>query len=69
MGRCNRLVDMNEIYVHTKIARKEQPAIRLQHIEEKFGGLTEPKKGHACTQHRVLTDHLDDMDGPSIRHR
>jgi hypothetical protein len=38
---------MNEVYVYTKTARKEQPVIRLRHMEEKFGGLTVPKKGRA----------------------
>ena len=38
-------------------------------MEERFGGLTVPKKGRACTQHRVPTDHLADMDGLNIRHR
>jgi hypothetical protein len=31
MGRSNRFVDMNEVYAHTKTARKEQPAICLRH--------------------------------------
>jgi hypothetical protein len=35
-------------------------------MEERFGGLTVPKKGCARTQHGVPTDHLADMDGPSI---
>jgi hypothetical protein len=69
MGKSNRLVDMNEVYVHTKIACKEQTTICLWHIEERFGGLTMPKKGHACTQHGVPTDHSADMDGPNIRCR
>jgi hypothetical protein len=66
MGRSNRLADMNDVYVHTKIARKEQPVIRLQHMEEKFGGLTVPKKGRASTQHGVPTNQLADMDGPNV---
>jgi hypothetical protein len=53
--------------VHTKMARKEQPAIRLRHMEEKLGGLTVPKKGHVRTQHRVPTDQLAAMDSPNIR--
>jgi hypothetical protein len=69
MGRSDRLADMNEVYVHTKTARKEQLAIRLRHIEEKFGGLTVRKKGRVCTQHGVSTDHLVDMDGPNIHCR
>jgi hypothetical protein len=32
MGRSNRFADMNEVYVHTKTARKEQPAICLWHM-------------------------------------
>jgi hypothetical protein len=60
---------MNEVYVHMKIARKEQPAICLRHMEERFGGLTVPKKGRVCTQHGVPTDHLTDMDGPNIHRR
>jgi hypothetical protein len=69
MGRSNRLADMNELYVHTKIAHKEQPAICLRHMEEKFGGLTVRKTGRARTQHRVPTDYLVDMDGLNIRRR
>jgi hypothetical protein len=40
------VTNMSEVYVHTKIARKEQLAICLWHMKEKFGGLTVPKKGH-----------------------
>ena len=69
MERSDRLVNMNEVYVHTKTTRKEQLAICLRHMEERFGGLTVPKKGRAGTQHGVLTDHLVDMDGPNIRRR
>jgi hypothetical protein len=58
---------MNEVYVHTKTTRKEQLAICLRHMEERFGGLTVPKKGRARTQHGVLTNHLADMDSPNIR--
>jgi hypothetical protein len=32
MRRSNRFVDMNEIYVRTETARKEQPAIRMRHM-------------------------------------
>jgi hypothetical protein len=53
--------------MHTKTARKEQPMIHLRHMEEKFGGLTVRKKGRACTQHRVPTNYLADMDGLNIR--
>jgi hypothetical protein len=49
MGGSNRFVDMNEVHVHTKTVRTEQPAIHLRHVEEKFGGLTVPKKGRART--------------------
>jgi hypothetical protein len=69
MGRGNRLANINEVYVHTKIARKEQPAICLRHMEETFGGLTMPKKGRARTQHGVPTNQLADMDGPNVRCR
>ena len=31
-GRSNRFADMNEVYAHTEVARKEQPAIRLWHM-------------------------------------
>jgi hypothetical protein len=67
MGRGNRLADMNEVYVHMKTARKKQPAICFRHMEEKFGGLTVPKKGRARTQHGVPTNQLADMDGPNVR--
>jgi hypothetical protein len=60
---------MNEVYVHTKITHKEQLTICLLHMEERFGGLTMPKKGRACTQHGIPTDHLADMDGPNIHRR
>jgi hypothetical protein len=66
MERSDRLADMNKVYVHTKSARKEQLAICLRHMEERFGGLTVPKKGRVCTQHGVPTNHLADMDGPNI---
>jgi hypothetical protein len=49
MGKSDRLTDMNDVYVHTKIACKEQPTLCLLHMEERFGGLTVPKKGHART--------------------
>jgi hypothetical protein len=68
MGRSNHLADMNEVYVHMKTAHKEQSAIHLQHMKDKFGGLTIQKKGRVCTQHEVPTNHLADMDGPNIRH-
>jgi hypothetical protein len=56
-----------EVYVRIEAACKEQPAICLRHMEEKFGGLTVRKKGHAHTQHGVLTNHLADMDGLNVR--
>ena len=59
MGRSVRLADMNEVYVYTKTARKDQLVIHLWHMEEKFGGLTLPKKGRACTEHG---------DGPNVCH-
>jgi hypothetical protein len=55
--------------VHMKTAHKEQPTICLRHMEEKFGGLTMPKKRRARTQHGVPTNQLADMDGPNICHR
>ena len=67
MGRSNRLADMNEVYVQMKTARKEQPAICLRHMDEKFGGLTMPKKGCARTQHEIPTSQLADMDGLNVR--
>jgi hypothetical protein len=67
MGMSDRLADMNKVYVYTKTARKEQPMIHLQHMEEKFGGLTMPKKGRTRTQHGVLTNQLVDMNGSNIR--
>jgi hypothetical protein len=42
--------------------------ICLRHMEEKFGGLTVRKKGHACTQCGVHTNHLANMDGPNVCH-
>jgi hypothetical protein len=32
MGRSNRLVDINEMYVHMETAHKEQPVICLRYI-------------------------------------
>ena len=32
MGKSDNLADMNEVYVRTKTTRKEQPVIRLQHM-------------------------------------
>jgi hypothetical protein len=61
-------VDMSEVYVRIKAARKEQLAIHLWHMKERFGGLTLRKKGCACTQHGVPTDYLADMDGLNVRH-
>jgi hypothetical protein len=55
--------------VHMKTAHKKQPAIHLRHMEEKFGGLTVPKKGCERTQHRVPNNQLADMDGPNVRRR
>jgi hypothetical protein len=66
MGRSDRLIDMNEVYVYTKTTCKEQLTIHLRHMEERFGSLTVWKKGRVCTQHEVPTDHLADMDGPNI---
>jgi hypothetical protein len=67
MGMNDHLVDMNEVYKHTKTTYKEQPAICLWHMDERFGSVTVPKKGRVRTQHRVLIDHLAKMDGPNIR--
>jgi hypothetical protein len=69
MGRGNHLADMNEVYVHTKTTRKEQLAICLRHMEERFGDLIVPKKGCVRTQHEVPTNYLADMDGPNIHCR
>jgi hypothetical protein len=69
MGRSDRLADMNEVYVYMKTTHKEQLLICLRHMEERFGGLTVPKKGCSRTQHGVPTDHLADMDGLNIRRR
>jgi hypothetical protein len=60
---------MNEVYMHTKTTRKEQSVICLQHMEEKFSGLTVRKKGCARTQHGVPTNQLANMDGPNVRRR
>jgi ribosomal protein S15P/S13E len=38
-------------------------------MEERFGGLTMPKKGCARTQHSVPINHLADMDGSNICRR
>ena len=32
MGRSNRFADMDEVYMHTKIAHKEQQTICLRHM-------------------------------------
>jgi hypothetical protein len=62
MRRATRLADINEVYVHTEAAYKEQLAIRLRHMEERFGSLIRQKKEHARIQHEVPTDHLANMD-------
>jgi hypothetical protein len=69
MGRNDHLASMNKVYMHIETSHKEQPTIRLEHIEERFDGLTVRKKGHARTQHGVPTDHLADMDGPKVCRR
>ena len=38
-------------------------------MEERFGGLTTPKKGRAHTQQGVPTDHLANMDDSNIHRR
>jgi hypothetical protein len=60
---------MNKVYMCTEASHKEQQAISLWHMEEKFGGLTMWKKGCVHTQHGVPTDHLANMDCPKVRHR
>jgi hypothetical protein len=55
--------------VHTKTTRKEQPAICLRHMEEKFGGLTVSNKGHERNQHGVPTNQLADMEGLNVCRR
>ena len=69
MGRSDHLVNINEVYVSTEASPKEKLTICLQHIEERFGGLTMGKKERARTQHGVPTDHLANMNDLSIRRR
>jgi hypothetical protein len=38
-GEGNHLVDMDEVYVRTKAAHKDQPVICLWHMKERFGGI------------------------------
>jgi hypothetical protein len=48
------VADTNEVYVCTEVACKEQSAICLWHMKDRFGGLTVRKKGRVRTQHEVL---------------
>jgi hypothetical protein len=66
MERSNHLVDMNKVYMCIEASCKEQLAISLRHMEEKFGGLTMRKKGCVRTQHEVPTNHLANMNGPNV---
>jgi hypothetical protein len=43
--------------------------IHLWHIEEKFGGIVALKREWVRTQHRVTTDHLANMGGPTVHRR
>jgi hypothetical protein len=55
--------------MRTDMACKEQPAIHLKHMEERFGGIAVQKREQVRTQQGVPTDHLADMGGPNIHRR
>jgi hypothetical protein len=76
MGRSNRFAEMDEVYVHTGTARKEQPAIRLRHMSggsdscrrqprPRFAGeegkfITEQRQ-HKEDQFRAMRDQIEDL--------
>jgi hypothetical protein len=58
MGRSNRFAEMDEEYVHTETARKEQPAIRLRHMS-----------GGSDSCHRQPRPRFTEVEGKSIAER
>jgi hypothetical protein len=58
MGRSNRFAEMDEVYVHMKIARKEQLAIRLRHMS---GGSDncrrQPRLRFAKAEGKLIAEH------------
>ena len=57
------LVDMNEVYVRIGAAHKDQPAIPLLHMEERFGGIVMQERERVHAQHKVPTNHFANMGG------
>jgi hypothetical protein len=57
MGRSNRFAEMDDVYVHTEIARKEQSAIRLQPMS---GGLDscrcQPRPRYAGAEGKIIAE-------------
>ena len=63
MGKSNRFADMNEVYVHTKIARKEQLAICLWHIGGGPNGChRQPILRFAKAESKFITETRQHMD-------
>ena len=65
MEMGNHCVDSSKVYVHSKAACKDQPAIHLWHMDERFGGIAVQKRKQLHTQHGVPTDHFVDVGGPN----
>ena len=61
MGRGNRCVDINKVYVRIEAARKEQLVICLQHMEEQLKAMRD--------QVEALTTRLSNMGSNNVRRR
>jgi SpoVK/Ycf46/Vps4 family AAA+-type ATPase len=57
MGRSNRFVEMDEVYVHTETARKEQSAIHLRHMSVGSNSCRrQPKLQFAGAEGKFITE-------------
>jgi hypothetical protein len=76
MGRSNHFAEMDDVYVHTETACKEQPAIRLRHMSggsdscrrqprQRFvgaeGKIIAERWQHKRDQFRAMRDHIEDL--------
>jgi hypothetical protein len=76
MGRSNHFAEMDEVYVHTGIALKEQPTIRLRHMSggsdncrrqprPRFAGeegkFIAERRQHKEDQFRAMRDQIEDL--------
>jgi hypothetical protein len=65
MGRSNRFVDINEVYIHTEIAHKEQPAIRLQHMSSGPNNCcSQPRPQFAEGEGKFIAEHWQYKEDP-----